>query len=221
MRMTDQVIRLYESGNKINNNFDDFFDLVPVKADIKFFGNNITSRLTNADIDVHPSGTGSVVFPAIRFNDNNIEVLNTNDDLKISASGSGRVVIAGLGFGGTSISSSRFRSVNINENLIVDGDASFGGTFSFSGAQTFPNRINFRNTHIREWIHNGFDWSDKFRKRESDNHRNIAAGDDSVIGNLTLTDGSITDSSGAISFGNENLTTTGTLTAQLDPHWVT
>ena len=27
---------LYESGNKINNNFDDFFDLVPVKADIKF-----------------------------------------------------------------------------------------------------------------------------------------------------------------------------------------
>ena len=30
---------LYESGNKINNNFGDFFDLVPVKADIKFFGN--------------------------------------------------------------------------------------------------------------------------------------------------------------------------------------
>jgi len=30
-------------------------------------------------------------------------------------------------------------------------------------------------------------------------------------GNLTLTNGSITDSSGAISFGNENLTTTGTI----------
>ena len=35
----------------------------------------------------------------------------------------------------------------------------------------------------------------------------------STIGNLTLADGSITDSSGAISFGDENLTTTGTLTA--------
>ena len=34
----------------------------------------------------------------------------------------------------------------------------------------------------------------------------------STIGNLTLANGSITDSSGAISFGNENLTTTGTLT---------
>ena len=32
-----------------------------------------------------------------------------------------------------------------------------------------------------------------------------------VIGNLTLADGSITDSSGSISFGNENLSTTGTL----------
>ena len=32
-------------------------------------------------------------------------------------------------------------------------------------------------------------------------------------GNLTLTNGSITDSSGQISFGNENLTTTGTVTA--------
>ncbi len=33
----------------------------------------------------------------------------------------------------------------------------------------------------------------------------------STVGNLTLANGSITDSSGAISFGNENLTTTGTL----------
>ena len=33
----------------------------------------------------------------------------------------------------------------------------------------------------------------------------------SIFGNLTLADGSITDSSGAISFGDENLSTTGTL----------
>ena len=34
-----------------------------------------------------------------------------------------------------------------------------------------------------------------------------------TIGNLTLANGSITDSSGAIDFGNENLTTTGVITA--------
>ncbi len=38
---------------------------------------------------------------------------------------------------------------------------------------------------------------------------NLASG--TTIGNLTLADGSITDSSGSLSFGNEALTTTGTL----------
>ena len=36
--------------------------------------------------------------------------------------------------------------------------------------------------------------------------------DTAVIGTMTITDGSITDSSGAISFGNENLTSTGDIT---------
>jgi hypothetical protein len=204
---------LYESGNKINNNFDDFFDLVPVKADIKFFGNNITSRLTNADIDVHPSGTGSVVFPAIRFNDNNIEVLNSNDDLKISASGSGRVVIAGLGFGGTSISSSDSASININENLIVDGDASFGGTFSFSGAQTFVTGSTFATVTFANGSITDSTGEISFGNENLTTTGTLSAETGSVVGNLTLADGSITDSSGAISFGNENLTTTGTLSA--------
>ena len=41
----------------------------------------------------------------------------------------------------------------------------------------------------------------------------ISAATGSTIGNLTLANGSITDSSGAISFGDENLSTTGTLSA--------
>ena len=166
---------LYEAGNKINSNFTELFAIASVKSDIKFFDNNISSRLSNADIDVHPSGTGTVVFPGIRFNDNNIEVLNTNDDIKIRANGSGRVVIAGLGFSGTTISAPDSSSVNINENLIVDGDYTTADGFTFSGAQTFAT--------------------------------------DMIFGNLTLGNGSIVDSSGAISFGNENLTTTGTLSA--------
>ena len=57
---------LYEAGQKINNNFTDLFAKASVEADIKFFGNNITSRLSNADIFVHPSGTGNVLFPSIK-----------------------------------------------------------------------------------------------------------------------------------------------------------
>ena len=166
---------LYQAGQKINNNFTELFAKASVKADIKFFGNNITSRLSNADIFVHPSGTGTVLFPGIRFNDNNIEVLNTNDDIKIRANGSGKVTIAGLGFSGTTISAPDSSSVNINENLIVDGDYTTSDGFAFSGAQTFAT--------------------------------------DMAFGNLTLGNGSIVDSSGAISFGDENLTTTGTINA--------
>ena len=113
---------LYEAGQKINNNFTELFAKSSVKSDIRFFGNNITSRLSNADIFVHPSGTGTVLFPGIRFNDNNIEVLNSNDDIKIRANGTGKVTIAGLAFSGTTISAPDSSSVNFNENLIVDGD---------------------------------------------------------------------------------------------------
>jgi trimeric autotransporter adhesin len=41
----------------------------------------------------------------------------------------------------------------------------------------------------------------------------ITAATGSTIGNLTLANGSITDSSGTITFGNENLTTSGTLSS--------
>ena len=168
---------LYEAGNKINNNFTDFFNLTVVQSDIKFLGNNITARLSDSDIDVHPSGTGSILFPGIRFNDNNIEAVNSNDDLKIVPSGSGSVIIDGIGFSsGTTITATDSSTVNINENVIVDGTFSATGTFDFGGTKAF------------------------------------ASG--SLFGTLSLQDGIIVDSiGGSISFDNENLTTTGTLSA--------
>ena len=44
----------------------------------------------------------------------------------------------------------------------------------------------------------------------------VAFATGSTIGNLTLANGSITDSGGAISFGDENVTTTGTINIALD-----
>ena len=203
---------LYEAGNKINNNFEDFFNLVAVKSDIKFLGNNITARLSDSGIDVHPSGTGSVLFPGIRFNDNRIEAVNSNDDLKIVPSGSGSVVIDGIGFSsGTSISATDSTSVNINENLIVDGTLSATGTFAFGSAKTFITGSTFGNLTFANGSITDSSGAISFGNENLTTTGTLNAGDDSVIGNLTLTDGLITDSSGAISFGNENLSTTGTL----------
>jgi ribosomal protein S16 len=202
---------LYLAGQKINNNFTELFSKASVEADIKFFGNNITSRLSNADIFVHPSGTGTVLFPGIRFNDNNIELLNTNDDIKIRANGSGKVIIAGLGFSGTTLSAPDSSSVNINENLIVDGDYTTADGFAFSGTQTFATGMTFGNLTLGNGSIVDSSGAISFGNEDLTTTGTLNAGDSSTIGNLTLTDGSITDSSGAISFGNENLSTTGTL----------
>tara|TARA_B100001057_G_scaffold50430_1_gene44924 strand:+ start:1773 stop:5558 length:3786 start_codon:yes stop_codon:yes gene_type:complete len=202
---------LYETGQKINSNFTELFDITSVKADIKFLGNNITSRLSNADIFVHPSGTGTVLFPGIRFNDNNIEVLNTNDDIKIRANGSGKVTIAGLGFSGTTISSPDSSSVNINENLVVDGDYTTADGFTFTGAQTFATGMVFGNLTLGDGSIVDSSGAISFGDEDLTTTGTFNAGVSSTIGNLTVANGSITDSSGAISFGNENLSTTGTL----------
>ena len=201
---------LYEAGNKINNNFGDFFDTVIVKSDIKFFGNKITSRLSNADIFAHPAGTGSIVFPGIRFNDNNIEAINSNDHIRITANGSGRVTLAGLGFSGTTISATDSSTVNINENLIVDGDYTTASGFTFSGAQTFASPMAFGDLTLANGSITDSSGAIAFGNENLTTSGTLTAGSGSQFGNLDLGDGSITDSSGTISFGNENLTTTGT-----------
>ena len=153
------------AGAKINNNFSDVYDFDVVNSDISFLDNTIRTKSSNADLVLLASGTGSIVFPAIRINDNNIEATRTNDDIRIIPHGTGKVTIANVGFSaGTTISSDDSSLININENLNVDGTLNVEGTLTSSGT--------------------------------------ISGGTGSTIGTLTLANGSITDSSGAISFGN-------------------
>jgi hypothetical protein len=100
--------------------------------------------------------------------------------------------------------------VNINENLIVDGAGTFGGTFAFSGAQTFPTGSTFGNLTLANGSITDSSGAISFGNENLTTTGTIVFDVPAAIGNLTLGDGSITDSSGAISFGNENLTTSGT-----------
>ena len=122
------------AGSKINSNFTELYARPSVLSHIGMFQNNISSTLTNADITLQPSGTGSVVFPAIKINDNNIEGTRSNEDIKIIPSGSGSVVFAGVGFSGTSISSADSTTINFNENVITDGTFSASGNATLSGS---------------------------------------------------------------------------------------
>jgi|TARA_A100001015_G_scaffold81841_1_gene90703 glutaredoxin len=101
---------------------------------------NIIGSSSNADIILTPGGTGSVVLPAVTINDNNITGTRSNEDVNINASGTGAINIGALKFAGTSISSDDSTTVNVNENLIVDG------TLTTTGAATFTGATNLGST---------------------------------------------------------------------------
>ncbi len=208
---TGDTIR--NAGRKINANFTEVYALSNFVGDIKFRGNDITSESSNADIVLSPSGTGNVVFPSVTFEDNNIKTTGANQDIILKANGAGKVIIGGIGFSGTSISAPDSTSININENLIVDGSASFGGTFAFSGAQTFPTGSVFATQTYANGSITDSTGAISFGNENLTTTGTLSAGTGSALGNITFANGSITDSSGAIAFGNENLSTTGTITA--------
>jgi hypothetical protein len=121
------------AGIKINSNFTELYANPLATTTLGFLENEISSTASNADIVLKPSGTGSILFPAIRINDNNIEGTRSNDDLILRANGSGSLVVDGIGISGTTITAIDSSIVNINENLIVDGTLSAGAT-TFGGA---------------------------------------------------------------------------------------
>ena len=124
---------------KINDNFDEVFEFPPVKSDIRFQGNKIVTLSSDANLDLSPSGTGSVIMGSFKINDNNIETMHTNGDLRIVPNGSGYVMIDGVGFSGTSIHAPDSSIININENLKVEGILN-------AGASTFDAAVTVNST---------------------------------------------------------------------------
>ena len=127
------------AGIKINANFTELYADPLVDTSLGFIQNEISSTESNADIVLKPSGTGAVLFPAIKINDNNIEGTRSNDDLILRANGSGSLVVNGIGISGTTITAIDSSIVNINENLTVDGTLS-------AGATTFPGTVQIGST---------------------------------------------------------------------------
>jgi len=127
------------AGIKINNNFTELYADPLAATTLGFLENEISSTASNADIVLKPSGTGAVLFPAIRINDNNIEGTRSNEDLILRANGSGSLVVDGIGISGTTITAIDSSIVNINENLTVDGTLS-------AGATTFAGTVQIEST---------------------------------------------------------------------------
>ena len=141
----------------------------------------------------------------LSFSGNEISATRSNEDLVFKPSGTGGIAFPAITINDNNIEGTRSNDdINIKPNgtgSVVFGAIKIAGTSLSSDDSTVLNindNLVVDGTATMDSITIG---------------GTLSAGSGSTFGNLTLADGSITDSSGDISFGNENLTTTGTITA--------
>ena len=127
---------------KVNNNFDELYDLIGQDStgkSIDITGNTISSTFTNTDINISPNGTGDTVISsdlvvnAIKSDDSTVVTVSDglNVDGTVTATafvgdGSGITGVSAdtgnIVFSESSITSSDSTQININENINVAGN---------------------------------------------------------------------------------------------------
>ena len=142
----------------------------------------------------------------LTFSGNEITAVRSNDDIVFKPAGTGAVSFPAIRINDNNIEGTRS---NEDINLLPSGTGSVVfGAIGIAG--TTLSSADSTTININEGLIVDGTLSVSGATTFSGS---ISAGSGTTIGNLTLADGSITDSSGAITFGNENLTTTGTMTA--------
>ena len=141
----------------------------------------------------------------LSFSGNEISATRSNEDLVFKPSGTGAVSFPAIRINDNNIEGTRS---NENINLLPNGTGSVVfGAIKFRGTSLSSDDSTTIN------INDGLIVDGTLNVSGTANTGTLTAATGSTFGNLTLANGSITDSSGAISFGNENLSTTGTITA--------
>ena len=116
---------------KINTNFTEVYSLVRDGS-----SGLIATDVTNGDLKLQANGTGVIEIDTLQVNGDAITSIVTNGSVDITGNGTGGVNIEALSFNGTSISSTDSSTINLNENVVVDGDLAVSGnitgTFSVS-----------------------------------------------------------------------------------------
>jgi hypothetical protein len=126
IRFTGNVISTQSSNTDIEVKASGA-GVVQLGAGIKINDNNIISIRSNDDVRFIPNGTGGVSISGIKVAGNNIYSVRSNDDIRFSPSGTGKVVFGAIKIDGTTLSSDDSATININDNLIVDGTAVIEG----------------------------------------------------------------------------------------------
>jgi len=142
---------------------------------------------------------------AITISGNEISAVRSNDDLVFNPAGTGVVQFPAIKIDDNNIVGTRS---NEDINLLPSGTGSVVfGAIKITGTSLSSDDSTAININENLIV----DGTASVTGTATVGTLNASTG--STIGNLTLANGSITDSSGAISFGNENITTTGTVSA--------
>ena len=139
----------------------------------------------------------------LSFSGNEISATRSNEDLVFKPAGTGAVSFPAIRINDNAIEGTR---TNENINLVPSGTGSVVfGAVKFRGTTLSSDDSTAIN------VNDGLIVDGTLNVSGTASTGTLTAATGSTFGNLTLGNGSITDSSGAISFGNENLSTTGTL----------
>lgn len=111
---------------KVNDNFTELYASSIYDDGIAISGNKISGTRSNDDINIVPSGTGAVTFPAVTINDNLIRGSRSNEDLYLSTSGTGNIIVEGIRINGTTLSADDSTKITLNESVDVTGTLTVG-----------------------------------------------------------------------------------------------
>ena len=104
----------------VNTNFTELYAASPVTSSISLEGNTISTNVSNANLKLIASGSGTIELEGIQIRDNHIEGIRSNEDLIVSASGTGSIIIGAIRIYGTTLSADDSSSIKINETLLVN-----------------------------------------------------------------------------------------------------
>ena len=116
---------------KTNTNFTELYTSPLGASAVTIAGNKINANQSNADLELQPSGTGSILMTGIKINDNNIEGVRSNEDINLVPAGTGSVTFGAISFQGNEIVGTRS-----NENIVLSPAGTGGvvlGSLKFAG----------------------------------------------------------------------------------------
>ena len=183
---------IIDVGNNANDGTGDSLRVAAGKINTNFTDRYADDLFTTNDILFHQSTIGT---------------RSSNADLILTASGTGNIVFRP----GIQISDNNIQAIRTNDDIIISASGSGKvniDAIGFSGTSISSNDSSLININENLIVDGSLTVTGNTTLNTS-----FASATGTTFGTLIFANGSITDSSGAISFGNENLTTTGTINA--------